>query len=148
VTLAPATRAACELGEHLLALGAHFNELPAVTLHGSFRLSHIMETPDGVAFIDLDGANAGDPGVDLGRFLAHLRRLEAQGSLPTAVAESTATEFQRGYRAAARVRVSDERIGWATAAHLVSGGLDKALKRMDSQLLAALTRAAARCCPS
>jgi len=147
-TLAPAARTACELGEHLLALGAYFNELPAVTLHGSFRLSHIMETPDGVAFIDLDGANAGDPGVDLGRFLAHLRRLEAQGSIPTAVADATASEFQRGYRAAAHVRVSDERIGWATAAHLVSGGLDKALKRMDAHLLAALTRVAARCCPA
>ena len=146
--LAPAARTACELGEHLLALGARFPRLPEVTLHGSFRLSHIMETPDGVAFIDLDGANAGDPGVDLGRFLAHLRRLEAQGSIEPAIADATAREFQRGYQAAAPVRVSDERIGWATAVHLVSGGLDKALKRMDAGMLAAVTRAAARSCPA
>jgi aminoglycoside phosphotransferase (APT) family kinase protein len=147
-TLAGSAREACALGEHLLALGASFPELPAVTLHGSFRLSHVMDTADGVAFIDLDGANAGDPGVDLGRFLAHLRRLEAQGSIAPAVADAIAREFCRGYQAAASVRVSEERIGWATAVHLVSGGLDKALKRMDAGLLAALTRAAARSCPA
>jgi aminoglycoside phosphotransferase (APT) family kinase protein len=107
-----------------------------------------METRDGVAFIDLDGANTGDPGVDLGRFLAHLRRLEAQGSIAPAIAEATAREFHRGYQATAPVKVSDERIGWATAVHLISGGLDKALKRMDGRLLAALTRAAARSCPA
>jgi hypothetical protein len=147
-TLPPAAGAACELGEHLLALGARFPELPSVTLHGSFRLSHIMETPAGVAFIDLDGANTGDPGVDLGRFLAHLRRLEVQGSIEPAVADATAREFRRGYQSHARVRVSDERIGWSTAVHLVSGGLDKALKRMDAGSLPALTRAAARSCPA
>jgi len=147
-TLPPAAGAACELGEHLLAIGARFPELPAVTLHGSFRMSHVMETAAGVAFIDLDGANAGDPGVDLGRFLAHLRRLEAQGSIVPAVADATAREFRRGYQSSARVRVSDERIGWATAVHLISGGLDKALKRMDAGSLGALTRAAARSCPA
>ena len=143
-----ATRAACELGARLLAQGSRFPELPAVTLHGSFRLSHIMETPEGIAFIDLDGATAGDPGVDLGRFLAHLKRLEVQGSIAPAIAEATAREFRRGYLAAAPVRVSDERIGWATAVHLVSGGLDKALKRMDAHLLAALTSAAAESYPA
>ena len=146
--LPPAASAACELGEHLLALGTRFPELPAVTLHGSFRMSHVMETPAGVAFIDLDGANTGDPGVDLGRFLAHLRRLEAQGSIEPAVADATAREFRRGYQSRAHVRVSDERIGWATAVHLISGGLDKALKRMDAGWLGALTRAAARSCPA
>ena len=144
----PATRAACDLGARLLALGSRFPELPAVTLHGSFRLSHILETPEGIAFIDLDGANGGDPGVDLGRFLAHLRRLEAQGSIAPTIAETAAREFRRGYQAAAPVRVSDERIGWATAVHLISGGLDKALKRMDAHLLAALTSAAAESCPA
>jgi aminoglycoside phosphotransferase (APT) family kinase protein len=117
-----------------------------VTLHGSFRLSHIMETPGGIAFIDVDGANTGDPGVDLGRFLAHLRRLEAQGSIAPATADATAREFCRGYRADAPVPVSDERIGWATAVHIISGGLDKALRRMNAGMLAALTRAAARSC--
>jgi hypothetical protein len=145
--LPASARATCELGERLLASGARFADLPAVTLHGSFRLSHVLSTPSGVAFIDIDGANAGDPGVDLGRFLAHLHRLEAQGSIAPAEAETTAREFRRGYQAAAIVPVSDERIGWATAVQLVSGGLDKALKRMDAGLLAALTRAAARCCP-
>ena len=144
----PAARAACELGARLLAHGSRFPELPAVTLHGSFRLSHVLETPEGIAFIDLDGATAGDPGVDLGRFLAHLRRLEAQGSIAAAIAEATAREFRRGYDAAAPVRVSDERIGWATAVHLISGGLDKAVKRMDAHLLAALTGAAAASYPS
>jgi len=144
----PATRAACELGARLLAHGSRFPELPSVTLHGSFRLSHILETPEGIAFIDLDGATAGDPGVDLGRFLAHLRRLEAQGSVAPAIADATAREFLRGYEAAAPVRVSDERIGWATAVHLISGGLDKAVKRMDAHLLAALTGAAAESYPS
>jgi aminoglycoside phosphotransferase (APT) family kinase protein len=147
-TLPPAARTMGELGEHLLALGARFEPLPAVTLHGSFRLSHVMETPDGVAFIDLDGANAGDPAVDLGRFLSHLHRLEAQRTLDPKIAGATAREFVRGYRASAPVTVSDERIGWATAVHLVSGGLDKALRRMDAGLLDALTRAAARSCPA
>ena len=144
----PAARAACELGARLLAHGSRFPELPAVTLHGSFRLSHVLETPEGIAFIDLDGATAGDPSVDLGRFLAHLRRLEAQGSVAPAIADATAREFLRGYEAAAPVRVSDERIGWATAVHLISGGLDKAVKRMDAHLLAALTGAAAESYPS
>jgi hypothetical protein len=147
-TLPAAARPVCELGEHLLALGARFEPLPAVTLHGSFRLSHVMETTDGIAFIDLEGANAGDPAVDLGRFLSHLKRLEAQGSLPLEIADATAREFRRGYQAAAPVTVSDERIGWSTAVHLVSGGLDKALRRMDSGLLDALARAAARSCPA
>jgi len=38
--------------------------------------------------------------------------------------------------------------GWAPAVHLISGGLDKAVKRMDALWHAALTGAAAESDPS
>jgi aminoglycoside phosphotransferase (APT) family kinase protein len=141
-------RAAIGLGERLLAMADRFPEPATATLHGSFRLSHVMVTRRGLAFIDMDGANAGDAACDLGRFVAHVLRLGALGSIAPGPARHAVTGFCRGYRSEAAVPVGEDRIGWSSAAHVVSGGLDKAIKRLDPAALDALTAAAARICPT
>jgi len=137
-----------ELGARLLEAAAREPEPDPVTLHGSFRLSHVMATRRGPAFIDLDGACSGDASVDLGRFAAHILKLAAVGAVGELTAAAIVRELSAGYNAAAAERVSEERLHLSAAVQLVSGGLEKAIKRMDARELDAVLRAAARIAPA
>jgi hypothetical protein len=137
-----------ELGERLFERATAQAEPLPVTLHGSFRLSHVMATRRGPAFIDLDGACSGDASVDLGRFAAHVLKLGAVGAVAQSTADAIVRELLAGYNAEAAERVSEERLQLSAAVHLVSGGLEKAIKRMDAGELDAVSRAAAGICPA
>jgi ABC-type multidrug transport system fused ATPase/permease subunit len=136
------------VAERLLAVATRFDEGPSATVHGSFKLSHVLATTRGIAFIDFDGANSGDPTFDLGRFVAHVLKMAAMGKITPDTADETIRNFNSAYRRAARIPLAQERIDWATAAHLVSGGLDKSVKRMDRRAMEALVAVADRLCPS
>ena len=92
-------RAARELGNHLITMSRRLAELPPATLHGSFRLSHVMASREGLAFIDLDGANRGDPSCDIGHFVAHVLRQGATASM----SDSAASRLARSFHALSRV---------------------------------------------
>ncbi|MDZ7291887.1 MAG: aminoglycoside phosphotransferase family protein, partial [candidate division KSB1 bacterium] len=136
------------IGQKLLHAAARIGSGPLTPLHGSFKFSHIFATEKGIAFIDFDGANLGDPGFDLGRFLAHLYRMQAHGKIDPDLAEQTATNFCESYHRAACSAISQERINWFAASHLVTSEMYKAVKNMDTTMLSELFEIADRLCPS
>jgi len=139
---AASARRLLELGRRLLAAAEREPEPAPVTLHGSFRLSHVMATRRGLAFIDLDGACSGDASVDLGRLAAHVLKLAAVGAVASRTALAIVRELSAGYNGAAAVRVGDERLHLSAAVQLVSSGLNKAIKRMNGRDLDAVASAA------
>ncbi|HEY3216866.1 MAG TPA: ABC transporter transmembrane domain-containing protein [Candidatus Eisenbacteria bacterium] len=111
---------------------------PRACVHGSLKLGHLFSTERGLAFIDLDGAGAGDAAYDLGCWIAHLHRLSAAGRLPGAVVARARDRFVESYARRAPTAVGPEVVAWTTAAHLLAGAVGKSVKRMDPRLLEVL----------
>ncbi len=116
-----------------LQLGARkISNARLTTVHGSFKMSHIFETDGSIFLIDFDGANRGDPGYDVGRFLSHLLRMKVQNKISAALAETALAHFCEAYNRAARYPMAQERINWFTACHLLSSEMYKTVKRLDT----------------
>ena len=135
------------VGQKLLRVAASLANGPTTLIHASFKFSHIISTARGIAFIDFDGANLGDPGYDLGRFIAHLCKMKAGWKINPEAANETITNFCNAYRQSAVVPVTQERIDWFAACHLVSSQVYKAVKRMKPDLVSKLLRMAEQMCP-
>jgi hypothetical protein len=133
-------------GQKLLAAAARLGPGLVTPVHASFKFSHIFATAKGVAFIDFDGANLGDPGHDLGRFIAHLCKMEASGKIAPKTAEQTAANFCASYHRLAASPLPQERIDWFAASHLISSQMYKSVKRMDARALHKLLEIAERLC--
>jgi aminoglycoside phosphotransferase (APT) family kinase protein len=116
-------------------------------VHGSFKFSHIFLADAGVAFIDFDGASLGDPGYDLGRFIAHLQEMKATRRLPAPVADAAVEGFSAGYRRGSRHEVSERRIRWYAASHILCSQIYKGVKRFDPGPAEALFPLAEEVCP-
>ena len=136
------------LGQKLLEASERLGEGATTPLHVSFKFSHIFSTARGIAFIDFDGARLGDPGYDIGRFVAHLYKMKSDWKIDPDVADRTATNFCASYNQSARTPLSQERINWFTASHLLSSQVYKSIKRMDTGLVNKLLKAADRLCPA
>jgi aminoglycoside phosphotransferase (APT) family kinase protein len=134
------------LGQKLEAAAAKLGPGPLTPVHASFKFSHIFAAAKGVAFIDFDGANLGDPGYDLGRFMAHLYKLQAHGKIAPAAAERTVENFCASYNRAASAPLPQERINWFAASHLLSSQIYKSVKRMDPRSVGKLLEMAERIC--
>jgi len=134
------------IGEKLLSAAACLGTGVETPVHGSFKFSHIFATPKGMAFIDFDGACCGDPGYDVGRFLAHLYKMKASWTLDPEVAEQTAANFCHAYNRAAASPLSPARINWFAASHLVASQVYKSVKRMDTSLVSKLLKLADQLC--
>jgi aminoglycoside phosphotransferase (APT) family kinase protein len=134
------------LGDTLLHAAAGFDAGLVTPIHASFKFSHIFQTPEGIAFIDLDGACLGDPAFDLGRFNAHLYRMMAKGRIPREVAVQAADALCASYARAARIPVPRRRIDWAAASHLVTSELYKMIKRAAEGPVRDLIEVAERLC--
>lgn len=144
----PDYSAACNaIGEKLLRAAAHMAPAPLVPVHGSFKFSHIFAAPRGITFIDFDGANCGDAGYDVGRFIAHLYKMKADFSIDPDVAEQTIVQFCEAYKEAARIPMPQERIDWFAASHLVASQAYKAIKRVNPAAVHKLLKMADRLCP-
>jgi ATP-binding cassette subfamily B protein len=111
---------------------------PQACVHGSLKLGHLFSTERGLAFIDLDGAGAGDAAYDLGCWIAHLHRLSAAGRFPGTVVARARDRFVEAYTRRAPASVEPDVVAWSTAAHLVAGAVAKSVKRMDPRLLQVL----------
>lgn len=84
-----------------------FNEswTPVVTAHNDFYDDQLLILPDGrVVLVDFEEAGAGDPMLDVGNFLSHLRWSAAMG---TSKRFDAKTEYHRIFREAAL-----RRFGW------------------------------------
>jgi thiamine kinase-like enzyme len=136
------------VGQKLLAAAMQLGPGPVAPLHASFKFSHIFATEKGIAFIDFDGANLGDPGYDLGRFIAHLYKMAANWKIDPEVTEQTIANFCASYNRAALSTVPSARINWFAAAHLVSSQVYKSVKRMDTTAVKKLLKIADRLCPA
>jgi len=141
-------RSCAAVGEKLLNAAARLGPGPVTPVHASFKFSHIFATAKGMAFIDFDSANLGDPGYDLGRFLAHLYKMQAGDKIAPALAAQTAANFCASYNRAAASPIPQERIGWFAASHLIGSQVYKSVKRMNADLVGNLLNIADRLCSS
>ena len=117
------------------------------TVHASFKFSHIFESEKGIAFIDFDGANIGDPGYDVGRFLSRFYRMKAFHKISPRLAKQSIRNFREAYNQLANKPMSQKRINWFTASHLVSSDIYKLVKRADPVNLSKLLHLADQLCP-
>lgn len=132
-----------QLVAQLLDEAAMLPPQPYSLVHASFKFSHIFLSDEKISIVDFDGVTMGDPGYDLGRFLARLYRMQVSGKINAEIAQQTATAFCEAYNAAARHPLSQRRIDWYAASHLVISELNRAVKRTlrdDVDGLLALTR--------
>jgi aminoglycoside phosphotransferase (APT) family kinase protein len=95
------------------------DDVPAVLLHGAYRLSHILHADGELALVDLDSIRMGHPGYDLGKFLAWLYYLEALGEVRASARREAAHKFLEGYVAAAPWRISPAAVLWFLASELI-----------------------------
>ena len=130
------------VGQKLLEAAARFGPGPITPVHASFKCSHIFATKKGVTFIDFDGANLGDPGYDVGRFIAHLYKMEVEEKIDPNLAQQTVANFCASYNRAAATPLTPERINWFTASHLLASQIYKSVKRMKTNLLGKLLKTA------
>ncbi|HKB15814.1 MAG TPA: phosphotransferase, partial [Planctomycetota bacterium] len=105
-------------------LGRDLGTASAV-VHGDFHAEQVLVDGGRVAFLDLDGAGAGDPLLDLGSFLGHLRLLVHSGDLTEEQAGNAAEAFLGGYGA------RPEGLEAATALALLDIGLSP-LRRLEA----------------
>jgi aminoglycoside phosphotransferase (APT) family kinase protein len=137
-----------DVGQKLLEAAARLGPGILTPVHASFKFSHIFATDKGIAFIDFDGANLGDPGYDLGRFIAHLYKMKAGWKIDPEVADQTVKNFCESYNHAAAAPVPQKRIDWFAASHLLGSQAYKAVKRMEPALVSKLLRIADGLCPT
>lgn len=134
------------LGEKLVRAADRLETRVETPVHGSFKFSHIFATPKGIAFIDFDGVSLGDPGYDVGRFIAHLYKMKTSWAIDPEVAERTITNFCNAYNRVAAMPLAPARINWFTASHLIASQIYKSVKRMDTSLVNKLLRLADQLC--
>jgi hypothetical protein len=121
---------------------------PVTPVHASFKFSHIFAAKKGMTFIDFDGASLGDPGYDVGRFIAHLYKMKAGWKIDPEIAEQTIVKFCEAYNRAAVFPLAPERSNWFAASHLIASQLYKTVKRMDASLMSKLLKIADQLCPA
>ena len=139
----------CEgVGQKLLAAAARLGPGTLTPVHASFKFSHIFSSEKGIAFIDFDGVNLGDPAYDLGRFIAHLYKMKANWKLEPEIADRTVVNFCEAYNRVAAAPVPQERIDWFAASHLLASQVYKSVKRMDPGLVSKLLTIADGLCPA
>jgi hypothetical protein len=124
-----------KLRDQLQEMAGKLNKEITTPLHFSFKLSHIFLTKSGIFFIDFDGAKLGDPGYDIGRFNAHLHKMDVEGKIKPGLAKETMIQFRDAYNNAAVIPLEQERIDWFTAFHLIASQAYKAVKRMNPKSL-------------
>jgi len=75
--------AAAPLLQRLEELAVQHPADPIVPAHHDFRPAQVLLHPDGLGFIDFDGASMAEPALDLGRFRAKLRDIGISSLLYT-----------------------------------------------------------------
>jgi aminoglycoside phosphotransferase (APT) family kinase protein len=104
--------AAAEIAAVLARLEARSQQvpaLPATFCHGDFTPAQVLLDPSASGVVDFDTAAAGEPALDLGRFLAYLHfALAKQGSrVGPALGQAFLSRYLSAYAAAAGHRPGD-----------------------------------------
>jgi len=133
---APQYAEAClTLQQMLVATAVSLAPIAFTPVHGSFKFSHIFYDEREVWFIDFDGAHQGDPCYDLGRLIAYLGKLQAEGELDDAEVQHAAASFCAAYREATPRLVPQARVNWFASSHMLTSQIYKAVKSLDESLL-------------
>jgi len=136
-----------EIGQNLLEAATRLGPGPLTPVHASFKFSHIFQTAPGITFIDFDSANLGDPGYDVGRFIAHLHKMKASWKIDPEIADQTIENFCAGYNDMAAASLTPERIDWFTASHVLGSQVYKSVKRLDTGIVNKLLKVVNRLSP-
>ena len=67
-------------------------------IHGDFYAKQVIVGESDIGFIDMDTALAGHPAVDVGNFIAHLRRYGVSGRVAESIVEPACRSLLAGYR--------------------------------------------------
>ena len=94
---------------------------PLVSAHRDFHPSQVVLGGEGVRLIDLDDAAMAPPALDVGNFVAHIRRAGVIGVHPPAIAAAAASAFLAGYG-----RVEGDVEAWAWLSMIRLAGLAQA----------------------
>ncbi|MCG8604305.1 aminoglycoside phosphotransferase family protein, partial [bacterium] len=124
--------------KRLLEQAQHLDTTLRKPVHASFKLSHIFITPKGIAFIDFDGTNLGDPGHDLGRFIAYVHNMMIEQKIDPRVGRQVISNFCRGYHNSSTTKIPQKHIDWFAASHLIVSHIYKSVKRVMPAELNAL----------
>ena len=91
-------------------------------LHGDLHTKNVLQTNQGLSFVDLERVSAGDPAIDLGYFLAHgiARPIRNPGESPAAA--TFAHRVVDHYRQRSNA-TSEAALAWHTAVGLIDQAL-------------------------
>jgi hypothetical protein len=99
--------------ERIAALAEQSKPLKLCLNHGDFKHEQLLFDGAGSGLVDFDAMCQGEPALDLGKFLAHLRaeaqKIKRRASMSSRLDEELADQFLRAYVRAAGEHVEDER---------------------------------------
>ncbi len=110
------------LPEHIQRVGEVFNKLQsrapearleAAFVHGDFYYGQVRVGSEKVRFIDFDRSHTGNPLLDLGNFVAHLRLLERESRVNDG--DKLSRTFTTAYEEASKRNIESGELGWWTA---------------------------------
>jgi thiamine kinase-like enzyme len=88
------------------------DNVPAVLLHGTYRLNHIFIHEDKLGLLDMDSLRVGHPAYDLANFLSSLYYFEMQEHFSSSLRQNIARYFLKGYAAKAPWAISPVAVLW------------------------------------
>jgi aminoglycoside phosphotransferase (APT) family kinase protein len=98
--------------EQIAALAGRSEPLLPRLSHGDFKHEQLLVDGRRNALVDFDAICQAEPGLDLGKFLAHLRveagRIQQRASLPSRLGDDLSEQFLRAYVSAANDQLEDE----------------------------------------
>ena len=87
-------------------------------IHADFYTNQVIAADTGIAVLDLDNAQWGDPAADLGNFIAHLEIMQLSGQLEASQVDELAQALVEGY-ATAGGQAAEPRVWLQTAVGLM-----------------------------
>ena len=116
-------------------------------VHGSFKFGHVLYDGKDIGFIDFDGANIGDPCYDLGRFIAYIKKQQADNKVSDREAQRVVENFCGAYNGTSTAKLPQKRIDWFATSHIFTSELYGTVKKMRPDLVAGLLKLADEICP-
>jgi aminoglycoside phosphotransferase (APT) family kinase protein len=133
------------ISEKLAAKRSSLTKIAPRSIHGAFRLSQLLRVTSGLALVDFDAFQLGNPMEDVGGFVAYLLYRPMKGKLTQQQSRSAIRHFCRAYAERSPWGLPKDVLAWQTTAHLVGKHAKRSVKTMKKnvrQLVEQLLRTA------
>jgi len=119
--------------DELAAAAAIFEQpMPAVTMHGTFKLAQMLCREQQLAVIDFDSIACGDPLYDVAELIASLAYLRVSEELARNIARHNVETFLHHYEQQAPWPCARPRLAWYVVVFLL-GKMHSSLKRLEKK---------------